>query len=243
MVESVPLGYQSGLYDSAFLGILQHCVKLPPFLDAFFSFLARRTDFYIILKEENPKMGFPPGVAEEMVRNVSLCALTYLIVVCEVFLFQQSFKKYEILTRKREAEVMREKETKRLEFLEEKKAAPKADSEEPEDHIQDELPITLPESAEPPPLPSSDASEESIKDKRKDAPILSKEKVDDWEKVSDVYNGADMEKYKWSQSMTDVDVRIPLPEGSTGKNIKVEIRNNHLKVLALTPSRQVRFFF
>ncbi len=66
------LGYQNGLYDSAFMGILQHCVKLPPFLDAFFSFLARRTDFYILLREDNPKMGFPSGVAEEMVRSVSM---------------------------------------------------------------------------------------------------------------------------------------------------------------------------
>lgn len=70
MAELLPLGYQSGMYDSAFLGILQHSVKLPPFLDAFFSFLARRTDFYVILKEDNPKMGFLPGVAEDMVHTV-----------------------------------------------------------------------------------------------------------------------------------------------------------------------------
>ena len=79
MVEHVPLGYQSGLYDSAFMGILQHCVKLPEFLDAFFSFLARRTDFYIHLREDNPKMGFPCGVAEEMVRNVSFSLSSSLV--------------------------------------------------------------------------------------------------------------------------------------------------------------------
>ena len=71
-METVNLGYQSGMYDSAFLGILQHCVKLPPFLDALFSFLARRTDFYVILKEDNPKMGFLSGVAEEMVHTVHI---------------------------------------------------------------------------------------------------------------------------------------------------------------------------
>ena len=70
MVDTVPLAYQSGPYDSAFLGILQHCVKLPQFLDALFSFLGRKTDFYVLLREENPKMGFLPGVAQDMVHTV-----------------------------------------------------------------------------------------------------------------------------------------------------------------------------
>lgn len=70
MAGIIPLGHQVGLYDSALLGILQDCVKVPQFLDAVFSFLARRTDFYIIMKEEKAKMGFPQGVAESMVIQV-----------------------------------------------------------------------------------------------------------------------------------------------------------------------------
>ena len=70
MAGIIPLGYQTGVYDSAFMGILQDCVKLPPFLDAVFSFLARRTDFYIIMEHEKAKMGFPPRVAEDMVMQV-----------------------------------------------------------------------------------------------------------------------------------------------------------------------------
>lgn len=164
--------------------------------------------------------------------------------------FLQAFKKYEVLTRKREAEVMREKETKSLEFLEEeKKPAPKkVEVEEPEIHIQDELPITLPLSAtEPlPPPPSSSASPSpssqssfSSKDARKDAPVLSKKKVDDWEKVSDVFNGAEMEDYKWSQTITDIDVRVPVPEGTTAKNVLVDIRSDHLKVRLQKPTKKV----
>ena len=67
----VPLAGQNGVYDHALLAILQNCVKLPNFLDAIFSFLARRTDFYVIMKHDRAKMGFPPGVAESMVANVS----------------------------------------------------------------------------------------------------------------------------------------------------------------------------
>ena len=60
------------MYDNALMGILQNCGKLPPFLDAVFSFLARRTDFYILMKHERAKMGFPPGVAENMALQVVL---------------------------------------------------------------------------------------------------------------------------------------------------------------------------
>lgn len=70
MEALLPLGGQEGMYDNALMGILQSCGKLQPFLDAVFSFLARRTDFYIIMQHDRAKMGFPPGVSEGMVIQV-----------------------------------------------------------------------------------------------------------------------------------------------------------------------------
>ena len=119
-----------------------------------------------------------------------------------------------------------------------------------EEHIQDELPITLPDPAKLP-IPSASLLEEEARTKkgsktekdqkkeRKDAPVLSKAEVEDWEKVSDIYNGAAMENYKWSQSITDIDVRVPVPEGTTAKDVKVDIRSDYLKVVLLKPSKQV----
>lgn len=143
--------------------------------------------------------------------------------------------------------MLKERETKRLEFLdEEKKPAQKMEVEEPEIHIQDELPITLPPSAKEPPSPpstvtpsSSSSSSNPNKDQRKDAPMLSKERVDDWEKVSDVFNGGEMKNYKWSQSITDVDVQVPVPKGTTAKNVRVDIRSDYLKVELQKPTKQV----
>jgi len=66
------LGGQEGMYDNALMGILHSCGKLQPFLDSIFSFLARRTDFYIIMQHDRAKMGFFPGVAESMVMTVGL---------------------------------------------------------------------------------------------------------------------------------------------------------------------------
>jgi len=54
-------------YDQAFLGILQNEARIEPFVDAVFSFLSRKTDFFRTLTEES-RVGFPPGVAENMIR-------------------------------------------------------------------------------------------------------------------------------------------------------------------------------
>ncbi|XP_029693090.1 nudC domain-containing protein 3 isoform X2 [Takifugu rubripes] len=57
----------SEMYDNALLGILQHVGNIQDFLQVFFGFLYRKTDFYRLLSSPNDKMGFPPGVAEKMV--------------------------------------------------------------------------------------------------------------------------------------------------------------------------------
>lgn len=228
------LGGQEGMYDNALMGILQSCGKLQPFLDAVFSFLARRTDFYIIMQHDRAKMGFFPGVAEGMV--------------------MQAFKKYEILTRKREAEIMREEETKRIEQM-------------THDTTHDELPISLPapqeaegtsketSSAEgdthPPPSdttpPKPPESVEERKEMDDNEVPKSKEKggaerqdrTAAFNLSSDTYNGAVMDNYKWSQTVTDIDIRVPVPEGTTSKHVKVDIKSDHLKVELLWPEHQV----
>lgn len=57
-------------FDDVFMGMLQHCEQVEPFLDAMFSFLARRTDFFRVMHSRDDKMGFPPGVAEKIVLKV-----------------------------------------------------------------------------------------------------------------------------------------------------------------------------
>lgn len=73
MASGLPLGnVGGGKYDNALMGILQDCVKLPVFMDSIFSFLARRTDFYIIMQagDTEAKMGFLEREAEAMVMSV-----------------------------------------------------------------------------------------------------------------------------------------------------------------------------
>ncbi len=73
MASGLPLGnVGGGKYDSALMSILQDCVKLPTFMDAIFSFLARRTDFYILMEpgDTSAKMGFVEKESEAMVISV-----------------------------------------------------------------------------------------------------------------------------------------------------------------------------
>ena len=58
-------------FDDFFVQIAGRTGGLKPLLEAFFGFLSRKTDFYIQYDKESTdaKMGFPPGVAEKMVRN------------------------------------------------------------------------------------------------------------------------------------------------------------------------------
>ena len=55
-----------GKYDSSLLPVIQGEGKVQGFLDAVFSFLYRRTDFYQPLNEEKT-MGFPEGAAQDIV--------------------------------------------------------------------------------------------------------------------------------------------------------------------------------
>ena len=44
------------------------------------------------------------------------------------------------------------------------------------------------------------------------------------------YNGAKTSKYNWSQSITNVDVQVKLPEGTVAKMLKVDIKASSIKV-------------
>lgn len=65
----------SDRYDNALLGILQHVGNIQEFLNVYFGFLYRKTDFYRVLQSPQERMGFPPGVAQSMVLQVSIWLL------------------------------------------------------------------------------------------------------------------------------------------------------------------------
>lgn len=63
----------------------------------------------------------------------------------------------------------------------------------------------------------------------KEAPKAKSEVVNEMEKIS-TYNGDSTEKYNWSQSVFDVTVQIPLPEGTKANQLDVKIQPKHISV-------------
>lgn len=50
-------------------------------------------------------------------------------------------------------------------------------------------------------------------------------------KSADCYNGAVLDKYSWSQTISEIEVKIPVPSSVTkGRDVGVEIKSSHLKV-------------
>jgi len=43
-------------------------------------------------------------------------------------------------------------------------------------------------------------------------------------------NGMDMEKYSWTQTLQELNVNVPVPNGTKSRFVTCEIKKNHLKV-------------
>ena len=76
----------------------------------------------------------------------------------------------------------------------------------------------VPTVAEPKPTPA-------IKEK---SPANSKTTIAD-----ESWNGAVTDNYTWSQTLTDLDLRVIVPKGTTAKDLKIDITTSHLKVVLL----------
>ncbi|CAL0319507.1 unnamed protein product [Lupinus luteus] len=68
-------------------------------------------------------------------------------------------------------------------------------------------------------------------EKKKEQKVVEEEKEEESSvRVPNKGNGLDLEKYSWTQSLQEVNVNIPVPEGTKARFLTVEIKKNHLKV-------------
>lgn len=214
------------MYDNALLGILQHVGNIQDFLQVYFGFLYRKTDFYRLLSSPNEKMGFPPGVAEKMVFK--------------------TFKLFEKL-----ADHDRERQLSELQKREESRCVPPAvqeleivtDStpEETEEQSTKESPpmdVSAPASSgmtASPQTASSSSSGPGQSDPGGQAAAAStasaEESREKFQSDPDSYNGAVRENYSWSQDYTDVEVRVSVPKTVVkGRQVRVSLQSGSLQV-------------
>ncbi|KAI3967651.1 hypothetical protein MKX01_039561 [Papaver californicum] len=71
--------------------------------------------------------------------------------------------------------------------------------------------------------PSSSTSSSSSSD---DKP----KKEESNKRVPNKGNGLDMENYSWTQSLQEVNISVPVPQGIKSKSVSCEIKKNHIKV-------------
>ncbi|XP_037340240.2 nudC domain-containing protein 3 [Pungitius pungitius] len=205
------------MYDNALLGILQHVGNIQDFLQVYFGFLYRKTDFYRLLGAPGDKMGFPPGVAERMVLK--------------------TFQLFEKL-----AESDRERQRGELRRREESRQVPPAgrelevtaveeteESEESEERSAQQV-----EESSPPDAPaSSEGSELTAAGGQAAAAVTTSTEVtqEKFQWDPDSYNGAMRENYSWSQDYTDLEVRVFVPKTVVkGRQVRVDLQTGGMQV-------------
>ncbi|XP_071321862.1 nudC domain-containing protein 3 [Trachinotus anak] len=221
------------MYDNALLGILQHVGNIQDFLQVYFGFLYRKTDFYRLLSAPNDKMGFPPGVAEKMVLK--------------------TFKLFEKV-----AEHDRERQLSEMQKREESRCVPQAVQElevatEPSEETQepsteaaqmDAGHVSAPAASEANVSPQSDSSGSSSGsssggpgqsaegDQAAAASTNSAEgRQERFQADPESYNGAVRENYCWSQDYTDVEVRVSVPKTVVkGRQVSVNLQTSSMRV-------------
>ncbi|VDI63046.1 Hypothetical predicted protein [Mytilus galloprovincialis] len=221
-------------YDNLLIGILQNEGNISGFLDAVFGFLFRRTDYFRIMKSKTDKLGFLPGTASNLMVS--------------------AFKKYEKIATGDEQKkdkghkTERDKEkastvtqqtknttSKHMEVSNEKKTSnrPNQDTEKPlntsaeqsntEVKVQSKLQQDMKDDSVPQKSNSENIEQEAN-------PELARQQAI-YQASSESYNGAIRDNYSWSQSITDLDICLKIPNYiKKGKDIKVCIEKKHIKV-------------
>ncbi|KAB5543358.1 hypothetical protein PHYPO_G00078160 [Pangasianodon hypophthalmus] len=232
------------LYDNALLGILQHVGNIQNFLQIYFGFLYRKTDFYRLLTSPNDKMGFPPGVAEKMVLKT--------FKLFEKLAVQDRERAMKLVEEARDvppvveeievqsqpeiagpAEPAQESISTEASSTEQVPAsAASADGNEAEvQPAESEQPTAAPASA------TSAASAASASAASAPAPAAGSDSSAaasgqaSFQANPDSYNGAVRENYSWSQDYSDVEVRVFVPPSIVkGRQVSVSLQVGGVRV-------------
>ena len=173
-------------------------------MDTIFSFLCRKTDFYT---------GGNPGQAETM-------------------LMEKLRKHQEIALKvKNEKDKQRiEAERKRQERIAQKKREEEEQEKQPKIvELTDDEAVKLEEKLKKEQQDKEKPNEGSgdVKDEKKDE---EEDEADKGKLSPNAGNGCDLPNYKWTQTLQEVELRVPLPIKVKARDVIVEFQKKHLKV-------------
>lgn len=208
-------------FDGIFLSIATQCGEggVQTMLDLFFSFLARKTDFYT-----------GSGEGENAIKNAEKLTL-------EKFRKHSLKAQEELKAKKARLEEMNRKQKERLE---KEKAREREEIRKAENSSSGITEVTDEEAEK---IEREIAAEQEKKKAGKSADNdsgdqKSDKKGEDEEEDEDdkgklkpnAGNGADLPNYKWTQTLSEVELRVPLPMPLKARDCVVKINKKHLQV-------------
>ncbi|XP_039754284.1 nudC domain-containing protein 3 [Pararge aegeria] len=205
-------------YDDVLTSILVDEKSILGFLSTIFNFLARCTDFYYVPADSEYKnMGFPPGVAEELVLKV--------LRRCDPKNWQAKndtptdMNEIMCSTVAQEVEVIADEDMDDINDTLESTTIQDVDRAENSD-IKNKLETEAAENTK------DTKDENALLPEKYEPPVIPTQKN------SESYNGAVREKYSWAQTIMDLDVTMKLPlEIKSSKELKVTINPGDLSIV------------
>lgn len=216
------------MYDNALLGILQHVGNIQDFLQIYFGFLYRKTDFYRLLSSPNDQMGFPPGVAEKMVLK------TYKLF--EKMAEHDRERQLSELRRRQESQCVPPPAVQELEVTAEETGEQSTEAAQAQSSSSLAPKASAPASSEATGSSEPDSSSGSGgSGQSSQGAAASSNSAEGGQEAcqsnSDSYNGAVRENYTWSQDYTDIEVRVFVPKTVIkGRQVSVSLQTSSIKV-------------
>nr|XP_020511959.1 nudC domain-containing protein 3 [Labrus bergylta] len=218
------------MYDNALLGILQHVGNIRDFLQIYFGFLYRKTDFYRVLSGPNDQMGFPPGVAEKMVLKT--------FKLFEKVAEQDRERQQSEVRRRQERRCVPPPVVQELEVSTEETAGQSTEAAQAESASSEPQSVSVPASEDKvDPQPDGGGGgggpgESTQGDQAAASSTNSAEGGQDtFQSNPDSYNGAVRENYSWSQDYTDVEIRVFVPKSVVkGRQVSVSLQPGSMRV-------------
>jgi len=200
---------QMDKFDGVLLSIAQECDGgVQEMLDVIFSFLARKTDFYT---------GGGEDAAEKLV-------IEKYKKHGKTAWDEAAAKKAKNLAEDKKRRERREKEERELKEQQQQSSQIMEVTDEEAKRIEAE------EKAKksPSPVETEKVVEASKEEKNKDED--EEDEADKGKMKPNDGNGADLEKYSWTQTLQEIELRIPLGGAYKSKDLNVSIEKKHIKI-------------
>mmetsp|Transcript_3660 Transcript_3660/g.10509 ORF Transcript_3660/g.10509 Transcript_3660/m.10509 type:complete len:363 (+) Transcript_3660:127-1215(+) len=198
-------------FDEMLMGMASQSGGIEPMLQAVFSFLHRRTDFYVVkdAMDRSARMGFNAGEAERILLR---CFHAFPIKGMDGRPLPAAAQPA-VTPPRPSAEKEDQATAKGKELL---KRSPPATAKP--------APATAPEAAAPAPSTPTPRAEEDP------SVMAAAMKLTDDGKQVPVNNGGATDEYVWTQTLTEATVYVPLPDGLGARDLTVELAATGLDV-------------